>query len=107
MFVKIENNIVVQKQPYNEEGFIEVGDDVHCGMLYSKGKFVLPPRIITWDEKRGARNALLAQSDWTVLEDSPLSDDQKEKWKKYRQELRDITKKFKKPDDVVFPKEPE
>jgi len=31
-FVKIENGVVVQKQPYNQEGFIEAPDSVICGM---------------------------------------------------------------------------
>jgi len=37
------------------------------------------------------RNALLSQSDWTQLEDSPFSDEKKIEWKNYRQALRDVT----------------
>ncbi|WDF64516.1 tail fiber assembly protein [Flavobacterium sp. KACC 22763] len=37
------------------------------------------------------RNALLAESDWTQVEDSPLSEEKKAAWKNYRQELRDLT----------------
>ncbi|GAA6764909.1 hypothetical protein AAFH68_08430 [Flavobacterium sp. CGRL1] len=40
---------------------------------------------------RITRNLLLAESDWTQLEDSPLSEDKKDEWKNYRQELRDLT----------------
>ncbi|KAF2342850.1 tail fiber assembly protein [Flavobacterium tistrianum] len=40
---------------------------------------------------RITRNGLLAESDWTQVEDSPLSDEKKEAWKNYRQELRDLT----------------
>lgn len=39
------------------------------------------------------RAMLLNQSDWTQLPDSPLTESQKKKWAKYRQELRDITNK--------------
>jgi glycerophosphoryl diester phosphodiesterase len=39
---------------------------------------------------RFKRNQLLAESDWTVLSDSPLTEDQKVKWKQYRQALRDF-----------------
>lgn len=41
---------------------------------------------------RSKRNALLAGCDWTILADSPLNTAQKNAWKSYRQQLRDITK---------------
>ena len=41
-------------------------------------------------ELRWRRNALLADCDWTVMEDSPLSDEKKKEWKTYRQALRDL-----------------
>ena len=41
---------------------------------------------------RNYRNKLLADSDWTVMPDSPLSDSKQTEWKTYRQSLRDITK---------------
>lgn len=52
------------------------------------------------------RHALLVQSDWTQLPDSPLSENQKKRWAKYRQELRDITNK---PitEKTEWPKKPE
>tara|TARA_B100002019_G_scaffold287683_1_gene300061 strand:- start:3435 stop:3863 length:429 start_codon:yes stop_codon:yes gene_type:complete len=37
-----------------------------------------------------ARNGLLRRSDWTVLPDSPLSEDKQTEWKTYRQKLRDL-----------------
>ena len=43
---------------------------------------------------RNVRNQLLEESDWTQINDSQLSTDKKTEWQKYRQELRDITKKF-------------
>ena len=39
------------------------------------------------------RNAKLAQSDWTQVPDSPLSDSKKAEWKTYRQTLRDLPTK--------------
>lgn len=39
---------------------------------------------------REHRNYLLQQSDFTQLVDSPLTESQKEKWRVYRQELRDF-----------------
>tara|TARA_B100001059_G_scaffold235510_1_gene281417 strand:+ start:729 stop:1034 length:306 start_codon:yes stop_codon:yes gene_type:complete len=38
---------------------------------------------------RNIRNGILGQSDWMTFADSPTMSDE---WKKYRQELRDITK---------------
>ena len=38
---------------------------------------------------RQDRNRLLAESDWTVLPDSPIAD--KTAWQTYRTELRDLT----------------
>jgi hypothetical protein len=38
---------------------------------------------------RAKRNALLAECDWTVLSDAPLTTTQKTAWKAYRNELRD------------------
>jgi len=40
---------------------------------------------------RVRRNRILSYSDWTVLQDSPLTDAQVADWVIYRQALRDIT----------------
>ncbi|WP_406845520.1 tail fiber assembly protein [Flavobacterium soyae] len=40
---------------------------------------------------RTTRNVLLISSDWTQLDDSPLSEEKKTKWRNYRQALRDLT----------------
>ena len=59
-------------------------------------------------ELRTQRNSLLAQTDWVVIKEreeggsvSNFAD-----WKKYRQELRDITKKYKSLDKVKWPTAP-
>ena len=41
--------------------------------------------------RRGERDTLLANSDWTQMPDSALSDEVKAAWATYRQALRDIT----------------
>ena len=46
---------------------------------------------------RTKRNKLLAESDWTVMPDSPLSAEKQDEWKIYRQELRDIPSKYSNP----------
>ena len=57
---------------------------------------------------RRIRNGILAQSDWIVIKEreeggsvSNFAD-----WKKYRQELRDITKTYKSLEDVKWPTAP-
>lgn len=42
-------------------------------------------------ELRMWRDRLLAESDWTQMPDSPLTDSQKTQWATYRQSLRDMT----------------
>jgi len=41
-------------------------------------------------ELRKIRNALLRDSDWTQVNDSPLTDQEKQDWAIYRQALRDL-----------------
>lgn len=42
------------------------------------------------DEFRSDRNNLLAETDWTQVPDSPLSDVVRIQWQTYRQQLRDM-----------------
>ena len=66
------------------------------------------------EELRLVRNRLLSESDWTIMEDSPLSESKKTEWKTYRQTLRDITKTAKPKisklrldlESVTFPEKP-
>ena len=53
---------------------------------------------------RRKRNKLLIETDWMANSDVTMPD----AWKKYRQELRDITKTFKSMDDkgFAFPTKP-
>ena len=53
-----------------------------------------------WKELRNKRDFLLSQSDWTQGNDSPLTLQQKEEWKIYRQALRDA------PSNTIDPKSP-
>ena len=45
----------------------------------------------TAEGHRVTRNKLLADSDWTQVNDSPLANDVKTQWATYRQELRDMS----------------
>ena len=60
-----------------------------------------------WKEIKAKRNGLLKESDWAVLPDSPLSEEDIELVKQYRQALRDLPQTYSNPDEVVFPNKPE
>ena len=51
---------------------------------------------------RAQRNQLLYETDWMANSDVTMSDE----WKAYRQALRDITKTYKNPQEVVWPTPP-
>ena len=55
---------------------------------------------------REERNKMLAESDWSQGNDSPLSDSDKTAWATYRQSLRDITDSATSLDDVTWPEKP-
>ena len=84
---------------------VEELGDLKKGFVLEQPELVLSDDE-KWEQVRKKRNSLLAQSDWTVLSDSPLSDENKQKYIEYRQKLRDITKAYKKADDVVYPDQP-
>ncbi len=52
---------------------------------------------------REQRNRLIAECDWTQVEDSPVD---KAAWATYRQELRDLTLQAGFPFDVTYPTKP-
>lgn len=69
----------------------------------------LPSKVI--NAKKAAihkRTMMLYGSDWTQLPDAQetLDEEEKIRWKRYRQDLRDITKQPGWPLDVVWPKQP-
>ena len=57
------------------------------------------------EEARQERNSLLAESDWSVLPDAPVADEQA--WKDYRQALRDVPQQNGFPTDIDWPVKPE
>lgn len=52
---------------------------------------------------RSKRNLQLAETDYLLMPDYPISEEYSEKVKEYRQQLRDITKQENFPKNVVFP----
>ena len=49
---------------------------------------------------RQRRNKLLAESDWTVLQDNPLTPAKRSEWMVYRTELRNITQGLNTVEDI-------
>lgn len=52
---------------------------------------------------RSIRDKLLAESDWTQVNDNALSQERRDQWKAYRQELRDISSQPEFPNKVAWP----
>ena len=61
-----------------------------------------PSESAQLDALRYERNMLLKETDWMANSDVTMTDE----WKKYRQELRDITKTYKSLEDVKWPTAP-
>jgi len=62
----------------------------------------------SWANFRTERNVLLALSDWTQYNDSPLTDEVKTSWATYRQSLRDFPSTIADPGaDLTWPTPPE
>jgi hypothetical protein len=55
-----------------------------------------------WEELRVLRNQRLTESDWTQVADAPLTEEQKDAWKNYRQELRDLPENITDPKPLVL-----
>lgn len=65
--------------------------------------YTLP--AITWDQIRLQRDRLLTASDWVVLKDTNIQNEQA--WLDYRQALRDLPQTFSNPDEVIWPTKPQ
>ena len=59
------------------------------------------------DQLRQYRDRKLAESDWTNVQDSPITGSKLTEWQTYRQNLRDITDTYSNIQEVVWPTKPE
>jgi hypothetical protein len=59
-----------------------------------------------WAILRVSRASMLANSDWTQANDAPLTEEQKQSWRTYRQALRDLPANTVDPSSPVFPDAP-
>ena len=64
------------------------------------------PTALELEKFRARRNMKLSLSDWTQLEDAPLTAPQKAAWAEYRQELRDLPENTEDVNNPEWPSEP-
>lgn len=97
-------------------GFVPVEYDLRIKKLQGKGvanpeavvveKLPEPVVELTAEDVRVSRNISLAESDWTQLNDVPISAEEKAAWAEYRQALRDLPEQEGFPDNVMWPTAP-
>jgi len=75
---------------YWDNGWVTRGDKPSSNHIWQDGEWVFSIVHFSF-QIRMQRLALLNQSDWTQMPDSPLSEEMKTAWADYRQELRDMT----------------
>ena len=98
----------------NEVGLLDEQGIIEGDYQPNEYKIVNGEAVIRTDNTleilRNKRNELLTQSDWTQVNDSPLSDSKKQEWATYRQSLRDLPSTNQSVNniaDVIFPSMPE
>ena len=97
---------------------VEISDERYNWLLEEqnkKGKQIEPDKngypeigdvVITWEQIRSQRDALLKDSDWAVAGDATPKPS-KEAWLTYRQTLRDLPQSFSSPEEIIWPNKPE
>ena len=98
----------------NEVGLLEGQGIIEGSYQPNEYKIVDGEAVVRTDNVleilRNKRNELLTQSDWTQVNDCPLSDSKKQEWATYRQSLRDLPSTQQSVNniaDVIFPSIPE
>jgi hypothetical protein len=62
--------------------------------------------LMQWAAIRTQRDRLIAETDWTLMIDSPLSAEKQAAFTAYRKALRDLPKSTDTPDKIVWPVKP-
>ena len=83
-------------EAYADQGWVQVDDSV----IETKQS---SPAEIAW----GKAKDLLRQSDWSVLTDVPMTVSERQAWKDYRAELRNIRMQSGFPANIAWPTKPE
>lgn len=80
-------------------------DTAQVGWVFDGTTWIEP--TVSIDDLRVERDALLSSSDFTQLADSPLTDEQKNAWVTYRQQLRDLPGSYVPVTEPEWPIQPE
>jgi hypothetical protein len=105
---KIVKNIVIcSEEEALQNGWVSA-EGAFIGDEYVNETFIRQENILfpDWKTVRLVRNQLLTSSDWIVVSSMENKNPIPDEWKEYRQELRDITKTFSSPNEVVLPQIP-
>lgn len=89
----IVENIIEASDEFSIDGckVVDYQDGANIGYDWDGEKVIIPePTPVSEEEVRFQRNDLLAASDWTQANDSPLSTEVKTSWATYRTALRDL-----------------
>ena len=118
---RVENGIVVEIIPHSDipiekrfteelvaQMVVDLNDEAVEGGTWDGTSFgPVPITAVTWNNIRDQRERLLTNSDWTALNDAPLTVEDANAWRAYRQALRDIPQTYLNAADVVWPTQPE
>lgn len=78
------------------------------GWVEVEGDLPKPPPEATLEEKEKLRvKELLDNSDWAMMPDVPMTVGEKEKWIKYRADLRQVKNQSGFPNNIIWPQRPE
>ena len=99
--ISISNEKAEQVEASSEPLFLVEGN-----LITLKEKLFNDKPEVIKESLRPERNRLLAESDWTQLNNSPLAEDKVAAWAAYRQDLRDLTKNIDNKGEVEFPVAP-
>ena len=114
MTTNVNDENIAKELTQTGESYLQGAADITTQKIdVTKNPNVIINNIIvmpTMDFLRQERNGKLADTDWVVLPDSPLSDTKKAEWITYRQALRDLPTNYTNSntiDDITFPTEPD
>lgn len=62
---------------------------------------------MTEEEARAKRDSLLASCDYHVMPDYPCTENNRSLWRRYRQQLRDVSDQAGFPLEITWPEEPD
>ena len=110
----IHENIPEDKIEVSEEQHIKLIDEINNNQktidVDDSGKIILVDKVKDLSLQKQTiiqtRNAMLSESDWTMMPDAPFTKEQQKKWKEYRQALRDISEQEGFPETVIWPEAP-